>query len=158
VTSALSSSAGDLRDIVLVKHRYFRHLDLKEFEQLGELLTEDVTAAYGDVAEDLRGRAAVVEFLSRSLGNADIVTLHHGHHPEIMLVDQDHATGIWYLVDRVIVPGADLEIGGTAFYDDRYRRCNGEWLIEHTGYRRVFEERRRHTTGELTSFSSRFES
>jgi hypothetical protein len=32
----------------------------------------------------------------------------------------------------------------------------GRWRIDHTGYERVFEEHRRHSTGELLSFRSRF--
>ncbi len=44
------------------------------------------------------------------------------------------------------MPSADLEIGGTAFYEDRYRRTSEGWRIAHTGYMRVFEEHRTHST------------
>ncbi len=66
------------------------------------------------------------------------------------------AQGIWYLQDRVIVPAADIEIRGTAFYDDRYRMAEEGWRIAHTGYTRVFEEQRTHSTFEVRSFTSRF--
>jgi hypothetical protein len=66
------------------------------------------------------------------------------------------ATGTWYLQDRVIVPSADIEIGGTAFYADRYSKSDGGWRIAHTGYLRVFEEHRTHSTLAVHSFSSRF--
>ena len=60
------------------------------------------------------------------------------------------------LQDRVIVPAADLEIGGTALYADRYTKTDAGWRIAHTGYMRVFEEHRTHSTLAVISFSSRF--
>ncbi len=52
-----------------------------------------------------------------------------------------------------MVPAADLEIGGAAYYRDEYVKANGRWLIDHTGYERVFEERRVHSTLALVSFT-----
>jgi hypothetical protein len=140
-----------------MKYAYFRHLDLKEFDALGELLTEDCTAAYEGGHHSYEGRAAIVEFLATSLGDPGVVSMHHGHHPEITVEREDLARGVWYLQDRVVIPRADLEIGGTALYEDVYVRRDGRWRIAHTGYHRIFEERRRHRTLELMSFSSRFE-
>ena len=54
-----------------------------------------------------------------------MVTEHHGHHPEITFTSETSAEGTWYLQDRVIIPAADLEIAGTAFYADRYRLTGG---------------------------------
>jgi hypothetical protein len=148
--------AAELEAIRRVKYAYFRTLDLKQFEALGELLTESVTASYEDGKTRLEGRAAVVEWLRGVLGDPGIVTEHHGHHPEITLTSDVAAEGTWYLQDRVIVPAADLEIGGTAFYADRYQRTGERWQIAHTGYTRVFEEHRTHSTQALRSFTSRF--
>lgn len=139
-----------------LKYAYFRLLDLKEFDQLGLLLTEDATTAYEDGKTTLSGREAIVAWLAKSLGDPGIATEHHGHHPEIDLTSETEATGTWYLQDRVIVPAADLEIGGTAFYSDRYRKTDEGWRIAHTGYLRVFEEHRVHSTLAVRSFTSRF--
>jgi ketosteroid isomerase-like protein len=147
----------ELEAIRQLKYAYFRTLDLKQFDQLGQLLTEDATAAYEDGRTTLEGRQAIVDWLSGALSSPDIVTEHHGHHPEIAFISDTQATGTWYLQDRVIVPSADLEIGGTAFYDDRYRLTDGGWRIAHTGYMRVFEEHRTHSTMAVISFSSRFD-
>lgn len=146
----------DIEAIKRLKYAYFRLLDLKQFDELGQLLAEDCTASYDDGNLSFDGRDAIVTFLADALGGAGLVTQHHGHHPEITVTGPDSATGVWYLVDRVIVPAADLEIGGTAFYDDRYVRRDGRWLIAHTGYRRVFEEHRAHSTLAVRSFRSRF--
>ena len=86
-----------------------------------------------------------------------MITEHHGHHPEITFTSDTTAEGTWYLQDRVIVPAADLEIGGTAFYADRYRLTDDGWRIAHTGYTRVFEEHRTHSSLEVRLFTSRFD-
>ena len=148
--------AAELEAIRQLKYAYFRTLDLKQFDALGALLTEDATTAYEDGRTQLTGRAAIVEWLSGALGDPGIVTEHHCHHPEITITSDTGAEGTWYLQDRVIVPAADLEIGGTAFYTDRYVRTTEGWRIAHTGYVRVFEEHRTHSTLAVRSFTSRF--
>jgi hypothetical protein len=149
-------TAAELEALRRLKYAYFRTLDLKEFDQLGALLTEDASAAYEDGTTVLEGRDAIVSWLQSVLGDPGIVTEHHGHHPELTFSSDTEANGTWYLQDRVIVPAADLEIGGTAFYEDRYRRTSEGWRIAHTGYTRVFEEHRTHSTLAVRSFTSRF--
>jgi SnoaL-like domain len=145
-----------LEAIKRLKYAYFRTLDLKQFEALGALLTEDATSSYEDGKTVLEGREPIVRWLASVLGDPGIVTEHHGHHPEITFTSDTEAEGTWYLQDRVIVPLADVEISGTAFYADRYRLTDAGWLISHTGYQRVFEEHRSHSTLEVRSFTSRF--
>jgi hypothetical protein len=86
-----------------------------------------------------------------------MVTLHQGHHPEIDVFDDGTAAGTWYLSDKVFVPAYDFALAGTALYEDRYRRVEGEWRISHTGSVRIYEERRKHSSGDLVSFKSRFQ-
>jgi hypothetical protein len=149
-------TAAELEAIRRLKYAYFRMLDLKQFEELGALLTEDATASYEDGNTVLDGRAAIVSWLSKSLADPGIISEHHGHHPEITLTSETEANGTWYLQDRVIVPAADFELAGTAFYEDRYRLTDEGCRIAHTGYTRVFEEQRTHSTLAVRSFTSRF--
>ncbi len=149
--------AASVEAVRALKHAYFRLLDTKQFAALGELFTEDATTAYEAGALAHRGRAAIVAFLEASLSDPGIVTVHTGHHPEIVLHPDGTATGTWYLEDRVVVPAADLVIGGTALYHDAYVATPEGWRFAHTGYERIYEEHRRHSTGELLSFTSRFE-
>ncbi|HTZ07521.1 MAG TPA: nuclear transport factor 2 family protein [Acidimicrobiales bacterium] len=144
----------DLEEIEAIrqlKYRYFRFLDTKQFEALGELLTEDATTAYQSGELCQTGRDAVVAFLEESLGDPGIVTMHNGHHPEIVGTGPGRASGTWYLEDRVIVPAQDFELHGTALYGDRYVKEGDAWRIAHTGYDRIFEEHRRYSTGEVLS-------
>jgi hypothetical protein len=150
-------TAAELEAIRRLKYAYFRNLDLKQFDDLGSLLTEDVTSSYEDGRTVLEGRDAIVTWLKSVLGDTGMVTEHHGHHPEITFTSETAAEGTWYLQDRVIIPAADLEIAGTAFYADRYRLTGDGWRIAHTGYTRVFEEHRTHSTLAVRSFTSRFD-
>ena len=147
---------ADIEAIKQLKHAYFRLLDSKEFELLGGLFTDDATTSYESGKYSHKGREEVVSFLSTSLGDRSIVHEHLGHHPEITLTGDTTAAGKWYLHDRVMVPSVDFELGGTAIYTDEYVKVNGAWRIRHTGYVRVYEEQRKHSTGALTRFRSRF--
>ncbi len=149
--------AADVAAIVAVKHAYFRLLDTKAFDDLGELLTEDATSAFESGKLAFEGRQGIVDFLRRSLGDPGIVTMHTGHHPEIVLTSPSTAEGIWYLEDRVIVDAQDFELHGTALYEDEYRKVDGRWRISRTGYRRIFEERLRRKSGEVLTFTTMFD-
>lgn len=153
-----SAELADIEAIKQLKHAYFRLLDSKEFELLGELFSEDATTSYESGKYSHNGREEVVSFLSTSLGDESIVHEHLGHHPEIVLTGDTTAVGKWYLHDRVMVPSVDFELGGTAIYTDEYVKVDGAWRIRHTGYVRVYEEQRKHSTGALTGFRSRFSS
>lgn len=148
---------ADVAAITALKHAYFRLLDTKAFEELGELLTEDATSGFESGRLAFEGRRAIVEFLGRSLGDPGIVTMHTGHHPEIVFSGPSTAQGTWYLEDRVIVDAQDFELHGTALYADEYRKEDGRWRISRTGYRRIFEERRRRRSGEVLSFTTMFD-
>lgn len=150
------ASLEDIEAIRQLKYAYFRLLDTKRFDDLGELLTEDATSSFQSGELSQTGRSAIVEFLKSSLSDAGVVTMHTGHHPEITKISETEATGTWYLEDLVIVPAFDFELHGTALYRDEYVRIGGAWKIRHTGYDRIFERKRKPSTGEALSFTSRF--
>jgi hypothetical protein len=143
--------------ICRLKYEYFRLLDTKRFVELGELFVDDATTDYESAPGPQSGRSEIVEFLVSSLSDPGIVHLHNGHHPEIDVHGDGTASGRWYLFDKVIVPAADFVLEGTGIYEDTYVIDGGQWKFKHTGYRRIYEEHRKHSTGELISFSSRFQ-
>jgi hypothetical protein len=140
----------EIEAIRQLKYAYFRLLDLKRFAELGQLLTDDATTAYQSGELRQAGRQAIVAFLEESLGDPGIITMHNGHHPEIVVTD-DTATGRWYLEDRVIVPAHDFALHGTALYEDRYAKVGGAWKISHTGYERIYEEHLEYSSGKVRS-------
>lgn len=69
-----------------------------------------------------------------------MLTSHKVHQPEITLTGPASASGVWALDDVGIMDDLRLVVRGASFYDDRYVKVDGRWLIAHTGDRRVFEE------------------
>jgi hypothetical protein len=125
-----------IREIEHLKYRYLRCLDLKEWDDFGQTLAEDVDATYGTRLQ-FQGRDQVVNYMRESLPGT-IITLHQCHHPEIT-VDGDSAEGTWYLEDKVLVTEQRLMLTGASFYTDTYRRRDGRWQIAKTRYIRTFE-------------------
>jgi hypothetical protein len=130
----------EIAQIQQLKYRYVRCIDTKAWDELGTLFAEDATASYGGGATVLTGLPAIMEFLTTSMASESMLTSHKVHQPEITLTGPDSATGVWALDDVVIMDDLGLVVRGASFYDDRYAKVGGAWLIAHTGYRRVFEE------------------
>lgn len=130
----------EIEKIQQLKGKYCRYLDGNDWDLMrDEVLTGDVIAEYSDGDLHYDGSEAVIKFLTESIGGPDILTMHTGHMPEITLIGDTTATGVWYLHDIVIVPAVKLMIQGNGVYHDEYRKENGEWRISKTGYQRLFE-------------------
>ena len=131
-----------LEEIRRLKYRYLRCVDLKLWDEIGDVFTADATVDYGTRALgepiQLRGREEIVAFLRKSLGPG-IITVHFASQPEID-VDGAMATGTWSFEDTVIATEYRVVIKGAAFYEDRYAKGgDGRWRISHTGYVRTYE-------------------
>ena len=143
---AVSREARDIQTLLEIesikqlKYRYLRTLDSKQWGEMRELFVEDATSSYGGGKYSYDGRDAIMKFLTESLDRPTILTMHHGHHPEIQLTGDDSAVGTWALEDWVIDLQFQVTIHGAAFYRDEYVRRDGEWRIQSTGYQRTFEE------------------
>jgi hypothetical protein len=129
----------DIEAIKQLKYRYFRALDCKRWDDLAETLTIDCTAAYDSGRYAFDGRDAILVFLRDALGSPRIVSMHNGHHPEIVLDSESSAHGTWYLQDMVIFRDAGMVLQGAALYADTYVKQDGVWKIRSTGYQRTFE-------------------
>jgi len=132
----------ELEKIRQLKYKYLRCVDLKLWDEIGDVFTADATADYGTPSAgrplDLKSRDDIVGFLRDSLGNG-IITLHAAGQPEIVIAG-DTATGTWRFTDTVIVPDFKVVISGAAFYEDKYRRDeDGQWRMSHIGYVRIYE-------------------
>ncbi|WP_246210354.1 nuclear transport factor 2 family protein [Nocardioides piscis] len=125
----------DLEAIRQLKYAYFRCLDTKDWEGVAACFVPEATATYPH--HECESRVAIIDFLSTAMV-PDLITMHHGHHPEIE-IDNDRATGTWYLHDRVLAPAFEFALEGAGLYADRYVRTVDGWRMEHTGYARIFE-------------------
>ena len=130
----------EIEQIKRLKHKYFRALDTNNWELMAECLTEDCTARYDSGKYSYDNRQAILDFLSKFMDGPKQLTLHQGHHPEIEILSETEATGIWYLQDMVINLENNTTLRGAGFYEDRYTKAGGQWCIKYTGYERTYEE------------------
>jgi ketosteroid isomerase-like protein len=133
------TSWDDFNAITTLKYKYGTALDTKDFVAMTDLMVEDVTVAYGGGAVSLQGREVVRDWMAKAMGSKGMLSNHFFSHP-VIEVDGDTATGAWELMDIVILEDAKLVIRGASIYADRYVRVGDGWKIQHTGYKRLWEE------------------
>ena len=138
----------EIEAIKQLKARYQRAVDTKDWELMRSVLAPDAKSVYSDGKHAFEDRESIVAFLSdpRGLGNEEVVSMHHAHTPEIEITSETTARGKWYLEDFVVsaLPSKGAPHGtvlhGTGIYLDDYVKIDGEWLIQQTGYERIFED------------------
>jgi hypothetical protein len=130
-----------IETIKRLKYRYFRAMDSGDFATLEDLYTDDVEVDYigGSYHWLMQGKQKLLDAQAASF-NSEAIGCHNGHHPEIDILDEDHATGIWYLTDIFMNFRNSTVVYGSAIYRDKYVRLNGQWKIERTSYKRVYEQ------------------
>jgi hypothetical protein len=144
-----------IEDIKQLKARYFRGLDTKQWDIFRSVFADDVvfdlTGTVRGSARDsavYRGGDETVATVRASVGRA--VTVHLGLMPEITVLSETEAEGIWKMEDVVTFPdGApeDIEslrgvrrLHGYGHYEERYRKIDGEWKIAHCALTRITVE------------------
>ena len=140
---ALRRSLQQLMDIEAckqLKHAYFRCLDTANWEELATLFHEDVEVHFkgGSYEWKLQGRDEYIGAVSKAF-NQQAIGHHNGHQPEIQVISETEATGMWYLADHMWILNANFLTQGTAIYWDTYLKVDGKWLIKDTSYERLYE-------------------
>ena len=130
----------EIEAIKQLKYRYMRCVDMKLWDEMATTFIPEASCSYSAGHYHYEGRDAIIAWLKKGMDRDAFHSSHSVHHPEITLTGPETATGIWALEDIVIDTDHDIQISGAAFYHDRYVKRDGEWLIEHTGYERVFEQ------------------
>jgi hypothetical protein len=120
-----------------LKARYFRCMDTKDWAGYEAVFTPDVVV---DVSEEMppgesgviEGAATFVAF-NRSFIE-DVLTVHHGHMPEIEITSDTTANGVWSMEDKLRWPaGSDgpmRSMHGYGHYTETYEKVDGEWRIK----------------------------
>ncbi len=130
----------DIEAIKQLKHAYFRCVDTCNLEELGTLFHDDVQVRFkgGGYEWNLNGRQEYVDNIGMAFSK-EAVGQHNAHHPEIQLLSDTEATGLWYLADNMWILNHNAFTTGTALYWDRYVKVNGRWVIRETNYERIYE-------------------
>lgn len=124
--------------IKVLKARYFRLGDMQEWDSWKDLFTRDLTI---DVPgfDGVSSRESFVERVASNHANGFLPAIHHGHMPEIEIVDDSTATGIWTLFDYLDrdQKGGRMVLFGYGHYEERYKKIDGEWRISSLKLTRV---------------------
>jgi hypothetical protein len=120
-----------IEEIKMLKARYFRCVDTKQWGDFEALCHADVLL---DISADvpggvITGTTKIVEMMKSSL--SDVITVHHGHCPEIELTSDTTAAGIWAMEDVLLFPeGASSHIKslhGYGHYIETYELVANRW-------------------------------
>jgi uncharacterized protein (TIGR02246 family) len=122
------TTVDDLEAIRRLKARYFRTLDIKDWDGMRQVFADDVvmdtTESGGGI---VNGADEFIAFLRKTLDGT--VTVHQGHTPEIEILSDTTAQGIWALHDIVIWP-TGMRLDGYGHYYETYERIAGDWRIK----------------------------
>lgn len=117
-----------------LKARYFRFLDTKDWEQWTEVFEPEFEHSMEYEQQEINGpREAFVTFVSQALEG--VITVHHGHNPEIEITSPTTARAIWPFVDRLqpapdAAPGQGVEFEGYGHYHETYVKSEAGWRIK----------------------------
>jgi hypothetical protein len=82
----------------------------------------------------ISGADEFMAFLRETL--AEVVTVHHGHMPEIEITSPTTATGVWAMEDMLRWPNGE-ELHGYGHYHDTYVKTGADWRIASTTLTRL---------------------
>jgi hypothetical protein len=143
-----------IEDIKQLKARYFRELDTKNWEGLNSVFavdavfdlravnsvrqpaTGDFTPPLGGEERVFRGRAAIVAMIRGAVES--LITVHHGHTPEIDVISANTARGIVPMEDILRLPSGELMLNGFGHYHETYEKLGGLWQIKTSYLTRLF--------------------
>jgi ketosteroid isomerase-like protein len=124
-----------------VTYRYYRAVDTGDFATASECFTPDASMLLvgGSYRFEQQGRDAIIGAL-KSILNGGVAAMHTAHHPEIRLLDENSAEGVWYLTDWALHLEHKTVTGGACLVRNRYVRDGSDWRIRHYGYTRIYEQ------------------
>ncbi len=121
-----------IEEIRLLKARYFRFMDTKQWAALADLFMPDLQVLRPDGGVYLQGGAEFAASLKHSLEHS--VSVHQGFMGEIEILGAENATGIWAMQDVIEWHGKHPVQGwksiiGRGHYHETYRKHERAWRI-----------------------------
>ena len=137
----------DIEQIRQIKYQYWRGIDTADIALLRGILADDVKVDYigGTYRWQIEGKEKMLAAIEAAF-NPQVASCHTGHHPEITVLTDTTAEGIWTLTDVFINLADKIRTTGAALYRDKYVKVGGKWLISVTTYERLYEEVENFTT------------
>jgi hypothetical protein len=122
-----------IEDIRRLKARYFRCMDTKDWDGFRDVFAADAEMdmrAEAGEAGLVRGAPEIAAFVRGAVDT--VVTVHHGHMPEIDVTSPTTATGVWAMEDVLRWPpgGPIADMHGWGHYHETYVKRDGGWRIQ----------------------------
>ena len=133
-------SMAAIESIKQLKARYFRCLDTGDWAGMETVFAPDLVADISQAVmehhekEPIRGGRTFARFIQSSVDG--LVTVHHGHMPEIKLTSPTTATGIWAMEDKLWKKKPSTStlpfefLHGYGHYHETYEKIGGTWRIK----------------------------
>ncbi len=128
-----------------LKARYFRFMDTKQWAELETVFCADASMDMRGETHDesglIAGGRAVAAFMRQS--TEFLITVHHGHTPEIEITSATTTRGIWAMEDKLWNPEGSKStlpfktLHGYGHYHETYECIDGTWLIKSTRLTRL---------------------
>lgn len=118
-----------IEEIRRLKARYFRCVDLRQWDEFATLFTADFVPEYPESTSAPATKEQFLASVARHFVSG--ISVHHGHEPEIEILDTENATGSWPMFDLVESPpnSGYRNHTGWGHYAETYRKVEGRWLI-----------------------------
>ena len=136
-----------IEEIKCLKAKYCRVMDEKKWQEWRDIFTPDSKMLVPEVKErpEIVGVDAIIDFIIPLLDSA--VTVHHLHAPEIEIISDTEATGIWAL-DDTLSWSADrtgtygwTKLRGAGHYREKYVKTDKGWRIAELLLTRLYIDR-----------------
>ena len=136
----MADPVQDLEAIKVLKARYCRYLDAKDWTAWRELFTDDFVSDLADIGgTTIVGADEFVVYTRRTLGRPSQTTVHHVHAPEIALTTPTTGRGVWALNDVVRLAPA-VTLYGYGHYHETYEKLGEQWRIKSSKLTRLRED------------------
>lgn len=131
------AAVADRNEILALKHRYLRALDLQNIDGLRTCFTSDAAVSFSNGRYSAEGLSAIMD-LVRATVAADYFSVHLAVHPEIEVLTATSATGIWrtHTTSFWLDQGRESRTAGFSY--DEYVRHEGAWLFRRSDSRLTY--------------------
>jgi hypothetical protein len=123
-----------IEEIKRLKARYFYGIDNKDWELWRrEVWAPDARLIVGEMGKDVGPRDVLIDWVAGLWG--DQVSVHHGHMPDIEIISDTEARGIWAMEDQIWRPqdhplSSDYSyLHGWGHYREKYVKIECGWRI-----------------------------
>jgi hypothetical protein len=127
-----------IEEIRRLKARYFRCVDTRNWAEFATLFTLDCEFEFAESTSGARGRREFLLAVAKHFASG--ISVHHGHEPEIDIIAEDRATGIWPMFDLVESPADSGYVNHTGwghYYEEYRREPDGTWRISRSRLTRI---------------------